>query len=106
MNVLHTLRLALKHHADEVSFYPVTPNVAEMRRGRNGAPGAITVRVPDETVLSIRGSDQEKRDMLVFVRIPRAVVKELESGLVLPKAPQVIPGRLAPRGVLVSGGGR
>lgn len=104
MNVLHTLRLALKHHADRVSLYPVTPNVTEMRRGRNGAPGAITVQVPDETVLSLRGGDQEKRDMLVFVRIPRAVVKELESGLVLPTLPQVVPGRRAPRGVLVSGG--
>lgn len=83
MNLPRLLRYAMDHHPSELDLYPITPNIHEMRRQNGKHEASITVDIPDETVLNLRG-DEKRRDLLIFLRIPRKIVDLAESGLVLP----------------------
>lgn len=84
-NPAQVLRYAMENAGDELMLYPCLPHTVGMAREsrKRGRPASITVGVPDEVVKSIT-QGPETADLLMFVRMPRAVVNRAEIGLVLP----------------------
>src|SRR5512135_3403617 len=80
MELRRLLVRALEEELSSLDLYAVTPNVVEMSRGSDAVPARIVVQVPDETVKNLRSDgDPGKRDLMLFVRVPRGVVEKLEQ---------------------------
>ena len=82
-NPLKALSYALEKYPERVEMVPIEELVTDSARQNPKRPAYITLAVPDEVVKSLRGS-REDRDLLLLVRVPKAVQERSESLIVLP----------------------
>ncbi len=82
-NPLKALIYALDKYPERVEMVPIEELVTDSARQNPKRPAYITLAVPDEVVKSLRGS-REDRDLLLLVRVPKAVQERSESLIVLP----------------------
>lgn len=78
---MRSLLTALRTHPDEVGVAAVNQWTRGSRRAGTGKAASIEIEVEDELVVNLRG-DAERRDLLVLVRIPRAVVERLQRVII------------------------
>jgi hypothetical protein len=82
-NPRKALSYALEKYPERVELVPIEQLVTDSARQNPKRPAYITLAVPDEVVKSLRGS-REDRDLLLLVRVPKAVQERSESLIVLP----------------------
>ena len=93
MNLGRLLVRAIELGVEGLQVYAVTPHVCELRRKNGKREASVTVSVPDETIVNLRG-EVGRRDLLLFIRIPREVVERLETPIILPGIDSVRPARV------------
>jgi hypothetical protein len=78
-----SLAYALEKYPDRVEVVPLEEVVIESARQNPKRPAFVKLAVGDDLVKSLRGTEKE-RDLLLLVRVPRAVVEREKSRIVLP----------------------
>ena len=78
---MRSLLTALRTYPDEVGVAAVNQWTRGSRRAGPGKAASIEIEVEDELVVNLLG-DAERRDLLVLVRIPRAVVERLQRVII------------------------
>ena len=78
-----TLRFALDKYPERVEAMPLTELVLDSARAKPKRPAYVKLAVPDEVVKSLRGSRQSD-DLVLLVRVPKAVEDRAGSPIVLP----------------------
>ena len=77
------LAFALEKYPERVELAPVRNLVMDSARRNAKRPAYVKLAVPDEVVKSLRGT-RESEDLVLLVRIPKAVQERAESPIVLP----------------------
>lgn len=85
------LRAALSENAQGVTFEPLLPLVAEVRRQNPARDADVRFRCPDEMVVNIRG-DVARRDIYMLVRIDRQLADRVTSPVIRPETSLILPG--------------
>ena len=81
---LQSLAFALEKYPERVAVTSVDRLVMESARQNPKRPAYVKLAVPDEDVKALRGSPDQRQDMLLLVRIPKEVQERSESRIVLP----------------------
>jgi hypothetical protein len=82
-NPIKSLLYALEKYPEKVEMVPIEELVTDSARQNPKRPAYVTLAVPDEVVKSLRGRSED-RDLLLLVRVPKAVLQRSESLIVLP----------------------
>ena len=77
------LAFALEKYPERVELAPLRELMMDSARQNAKRPAYVKLAVPDEVVKSLRGS-RESDDLVLLVRIPKAVQERAESPIVLP----------------------
>lgn len=82
--VADLLAYALKHYAGQCRVHDARACYADSKRGKDGLEGTVTLHVPDEILLALRGPPADERFKLLLVVVPRDVEERSESLILLP----------------------
>ncbi len=77
------LAYALRHYAGQCKVHDARNCYVDSKRGKDGAEGTVTLHVPDEILLALRGPPADERFKLLLVTVPREVEERSRSLIVL-----------------------
>jgi hypothetical protein len=77
------LAYALEKYKEQVEVAPLGGLLIDSARQNAKRPAYVKLAVPDDLVKGLRGS-REPDDLLLLVRVPKAVLERAESPIVLP----------------------
>ena len=77
------LAFALEKYPERVELAPLRDLMMDSARQNAKRPAYVKLAVPDDVVKSLRGS-RDSDDLVLLVRIPKAVQERAESPIVLP----------------------
>ena len=80
---IQALAFALEKYPERVEIAGLRELLLDSARQNAKRPAYVKLAVPDEVVKALRGS-RESDDMVLLVRIPKAVQERAESPIVLP----------------------
>ncbi len=81
---LKSLAFALEKYPERVEVVPLREVLIDSARQNDKRPAFVKLAVPDEVVKALRGSDDQSKDMVALVRLPKDVRKRSESSIILP----------------------
>ena len=84
MNPADLLTYALEKYAARCKVRDARACYADSKRGKDGVEGTVTLHVPDEILLALRGPPADERFKLLLVTVPREVEQRSVSLIVLP----------------------
>lgn len=77
------LAFALEKYPERVELAPLRDLMMDSARQNAKRPAYVKLAVPDDVVKSLRGS-RASDDLVLLVRVPKAVQERAESPIVLP----------------------
>ena len=77
------LAFALEKYPERVEMVEIHQLVTESARKNDKRPAYVKLAVPDDMVKGLRGRPEET-DLVLLVRVPRAVLERQESRIILP----------------------
>ncbi len=78
------LTYALENYPSSCKVEDARNHYADSKRGKDGVPGTVTLYVPDEILMALRGPVADERFKMLLVAVPREVEERSQSLIVLP----------------------
>ena len=79
-----SIAFAFDKYPERVDAVPIDKLVMDSARGNDKRPAYVKLAVPDELVKALRGSPDQRKDLVFLVSIPREVQERSESSIILP----------------------
>lgn len=83
-NPRKALSFALEKYPERVEMIPIGEIATDSARKNAKRPAYVTLAVPDDLVKGLKGSQNDQRDLVLLVVVPKEILERSESRIVLP----------------------